>query len=168
MSLGPLGTAALLCAALATAPALAAPTVTVDGVTINGAVSTVNASVNVYYGLPYAAAARWRPPHDPAPLSNPFNAANIDDVLVCPQPQSIIVHAVTLTQSENCLSLNVFTPAAATPTAKLPVFFWIHGGGLQNGSGVVYDAANRVAARYHPETLRDFDQLGKRGRRRRL
>ncbi len=146
MSFRTFGTAALLCAALATAPALAAPTVTVDGVTIDGAVSTIDPSVDVYYGIPYATAERWRPPHDPAPLSNPFDASNIDDVAVCPQPQSIAVHGVTLTQSEDCLSLNVFTPAYATPTSKLPVFFWIHGGGLQNGSGVLYDASNLVAA----------------------
>jgi para-nitrobenzyl esterase len=146
MSLRTSGTAALLCAALASAPALAAPAVTLDGVTINGAVSTINTSVNIYYGIPYATAERWRPPHDPAPLSNPFDASNVDAVAVCPQPQSIAVHGVVLTQSENCLSLNVFTPASATPTAKLPVFFWIHGGGLQNGSGVIFDASNLVAA----------------------
>jgi para-nitrobenzyl esterase len=141
-----LGAAALLFATLAAAPALGAPTVTVDGVTIEGIVSTINMSVNVYYGIPYATAERWRPPHDPAPLSNPFDASNIDAVAVCPQPQSIAIHGVTLTQSEDCLSLNVFTPAYATPTSKLPVFFWIHGGGLQNGSGVIYDAASLAAA----------------------
>jgi para-nitrobenzyl esterase len=146
MNLRTLRTAAPLFAALATTSALAAPTVTVDGVTIDGAVSTINPSVNVYYGIPYATAERWRPPKDPAPLSNPFDASNIDAVAVCPQPDTIAVHGVTLTQSEDCLSLNVFTPAFATPASKLPVFFWIHGGGLQNGSGVIYDASNLVAA----------------------
>ncbi len=146
MSLTTLGTAATLFAVLAITSASAAPTVTVDGVTIGGTVSTVNPSVNVYYGIPYATAERWRRPHDPAPLSNPLDASNIDHVAVCPQPDSISVHGVTLTQSEDCLSLNVFTPAYATPTSKLPVFFWIHGGGLQNGSGVLYDASNLVAA----------------------
>ena len=146
MSLRTVGAATLLFVALATAPALAGPAVTVDGVTIEGAVSTVDPTVNVYYGIPYAAADRWRPPHDPAPLSNPFDASNIDAVAVCPQPQSISIHGVALTQSEDCLSLNVFVPSYATPTAKLPVFFWIHGGGLQNGSGVIYDASDLVAA----------------------
>jgi para-nitrobenzyl esterase len=140
------GIVALLCAAFAVAPALAAPAVTVDGVTIEGTVSTIKPSVNVYYGIPYAFAERWRPPHDPAPLANPFDASNVDHVAVCPQPDTIAIHGVTLTQSEDCLSLNVFTPAYATPTSKLPVLFWIHGGGLQNGSGVIYDAASLVAA----------------------
>jgi para-nitrobenzyl esterase len=36
--------------------------------------------------------------------------------------------------SEDCLFLNVFTPAAAKPGSKLPVMFWIHGGGYSGGS----------------------------------
>jgi len=140
------GTAALLCAAFVATPMLAASTVTVDGVKIDGTVSTINSSVDIYYGIPYATAERWKPPHDPAPLSSPFDASNVDDVAVCPEPITISVHGVTLSQSEDCLSLNVFTPASATPASKLPVFFWIHGGGFENGSGAIYDASNLVAA----------------------
>ena len=31
--------------------------------------------------------------------------------------------------SEDCLFLNVYTPADAKEKSKLPVMFWIHGGG---------------------------------------
>ena len=37
--------------------------------------------------------------------------------------------------SEDCLFLNVWRPASATPGAKLPVMVWIHGGGFTGGSG---------------------------------
>lgn len=36
--------------------------------------------------------------------------------------------------SEDCLYLNVFSQAGAKSKSKLPVMFWIHGGGYQGGS----------------------------------
>src|SRR5204862_166102 len=43
--------------------------------------------------------------------------------------------------SEDCLFLNIWTPASLTgsarPAANLPVFFWIYGGGFNEGSGAV-------------------------------
>jgi para-nitrobenzyl esterase len=38
---------------------------------------------------------------------------------------------------EDCLFLNVWRPANATPDAKLPVMVWIHGGGFVGGSGAL-------------------------------
>ena len=35
--------------------------------------------------------------------------------------------------SEDCLFLNVYVPADATDKSKLPVMFWIHGGGYSGG-----------------------------------
>lgn len=35
--------------------------------------------------------------------------------------------------SEDCLYLNVYRPAGIDPSAKLPVLFWMHGGGFQMG-----------------------------------
>lgn len=49
----------------------------------------------------------------------------------------------TRDMSEDCLFLNVWAPSAATPTSKLPVYFFIQGGGFNtnakagNGSGLV-------------------------------
>ena len=36
--------------------------------------------------------------------------------------------------SEDCLYLNVYAPADATSKSKLPVMFWIHGGGYSGGA----------------------------------
>lgn len=38
------------------------------------------------------------------------------------------------TQSEDCLHINIFRPSRAS-RGRLPVFFWIHGGGFIAGSG---------------------------------
>ena len=48
---------------------------------------------------------------------------------------------------EDCLSLNVWTPAPKTASAQpRPVMVWIHGGAFVNGTGKIYDA-RRLAAR---------------------
>ena len=36
--------------------------------------------------------------------------------------------------SEDCLTLNIWTPTAANPGKNLPVMLWIYGGGLSSGS----------------------------------
>jgi para-nitrobenzyl esterase len=43
--------------------------------------------------------------------------------------------------SEDCLRINVFTPAV-NDGKKRPVMFWIHGGGFTNGNGIEQDGYN--------------------------
>jgi para-nitrobenzyl esterase len=43
--------------------------------------------------------------------------------------------------SEDCLRINVFTPAV-NDGRKRPVMFWIHGGGFTNGNGIEHDGYN--------------------------
>ena len=38
-------------------------------------------------------------------------------------------------RSEDCLYLNIWTPAGAQPGDKLPVLFWVHGGAFLHGCG---------------------------------
>ncbi|KAF7762435.1 CAZyme family CE10 [Agaricus bisporus var. burnettii] len=47
--------------------------------------------------------------------------------------------------SEDCLTINVFRPSNLLPDAKLPVFFWTHGGGFLYGSSTEYNASLIVA-----------------------
>ena len=49
--------------------------------------------------------------------------------------------------SEDCLFLNVFTPASANSNSSLPVLVWVHGGAYLNGSGTTpwYDGENLAA-----------------------
>jgi para-nitrobenzyl esterase len=133
-------------AAIWSGSATAGPSVIVDGVTIDGAVSSLNSNVDIYFGIPYATASRWSPPHAHAALTSPFDASKFSTVAVCPQNEPVEVAGFTLTQSEDCLSLNVYVPASATPTSKLPVLFWIFGGELENGASVEYNAYNMIAA----------------------
>ncbi|MBW6523814.1 carboxylesterase family protein [Sphingomonas sp. RHCKR47] len=107
---------------------------------------TFDGDIRVFRGIPYAQAPignlRWKPPV-PAPAWTTVRAAT-DFGPACIQPTSKTPNVYTppapLPTSEDCLSLNVWTPKNA---AKAPVFVWIHGGSLVAGSSreVTYDGS---------------------------
>ena len=103
--------------------------------------------VKIFKGIPYAAPPvgelRFRHPRDPGSwrgvrMATQYGAAAVQQVSEIPEMPAN-VHGVPqmLAPSqyeEDCLYLNVWTPAAAADD-KLPVFIWIHGGGMVAGSG---------------------------------
>jgi para-nitrobenzyl esterase len=132
--------AALVSLATVQAFAASAPTVTIDSGALSGA---SDGAVDIYKGIPYAAppvgALRWMPPATPASWTGTRDATAFG--AICPQPQRPdggIAMGAGATQSEDCLSLNVFTPHGAH---KAPVMVWIHGGAHRfgSGSGAIYD-----------------------------
>lgn len=46
---------------------------------------------------------------------------------------------ITTHQSEDCLYMNIYRPAGTNSTSKLPVLFWIFGGGFEIGWNWMYD-----------------------------
>jgi len=92
----------------------------------------------VYRGIPFAAPPtgdlRWRPP---APV-RPWEGVKVAKVYgdSCPQPSSPDPSSgdIPAAMSEDCLYLNVWTPAE-TAGGKLPVIVFIHGGAFGQGSG---------------------------------
>jgi carboxylesterase type B len=51
---------------------------------------------------------------------------------------------VATNAGEDCLTINVQRPAGTSANAKLPVLFWIFGGGFQLGSTQMYDGASLI------------------------
>ncbi|MFT4912279.1 MAG: para-nitrobenzyl esterase [Brevundimonas sp.] len=108
-------------------------------------VGRVEAGIAAYKAIPYAAppvgTLRWREPQPAAAWTGMRDASSVGPI--CIQPPSGGDPGVgPLPMSEDCLTLNVWAPAAVE--APVPVMVWIHGGGLNNGSGTaaLYDGAN--------------------------
>jgi para-nitrobenzyl esterase len=120
---------------LVASDALAAPApLAIDSGTIEG---VREGDVDTYKGIPFAAPPvgelRWRAPQPAAPWTGVKRADRFSPI--CMQKGFYPEDAPPETMSEDCLTLNVWVPAGATPAARLPVMVWIYGGGLLNGSG---------------------------------
>jgi len=107
---------------------------------------TVVDGIAEFKGIPFAAAPlgplRWKAPQPVKPWTGirqtvAFGPACIQDPVLAGRM------APGVTRSEDCLYLDVWTPAKSAAT-KLPVIAWIYGGGFTGGmtSAPLYDGAN--------------------------
>jgi para-nitrobenzyl esterase len=126
------------CVLVAAAVQLASVAVGQQVVTESGAISGVLANgLRVYKGIPFAAPPvgdlRWRPPVHAAPWTGTRKADAFAPA--CMQVGVSMPGETTPAVSEDCLHLNIWTPAEAkTAPEHLPVIVWIYGGGYINGS----------------------------------
>ncbi|MFN9233738.1 MAG: carboxylesterase family protein, partial [Planctomyces sp.] len=83
--------------------------------------------VRIFRGVPYAAARvgerRWQAPGPVEPWQGVREATQVGALSLPGE-----TFAPRSAQSEDCLFLNIWTPASATADSNLPVLFWIHGG----------------------------------------
>lgn len=121
----------------------------------------VNENCVLFKGVPYAAPPtgelRFRPPQSPKPWQGVRRCDSWG--AACPQetphtpdtPYGIEFYSgedYPPKMDENCLFLNIWTPAK-NEDEKLPVMVWLHGGGVQSG--------------YSHETEFDGEALARRG-----
>lgn len=112
----------------------------------------LGAGIVRFAGIPYVApplgSLRWRAPQAAPARTQPLLASEL--LGGCPQKavSDGLYDSSVRFRSEDCLQLNVWTPALREG-AQRPVMVWIHGGGLVQGSAVelrpdgspVYDGA---------------------------
>ncbi|KAG9516949.1 lipase 3 precursor, partial [Aureobasidium melanogenum] len=136
-----------------------APVVQIQNGTIVGSSSS---GVDNFLGIPYAepptGTNRLKPPQTITSAFGTITATS--NPPACPQlPMAVNTTNIfsnlfgglltpVLTaerdQSEDCLFINVQRPAGISSDAKLPVIFWIFGGGFEIGANGGYDGANFV------------------------
>jgi para-nitrobenzyl esterase len=129
----------VLVAAVQLAGAAAAQQVQTESGTISGIQSN---GLSVYKGIPFAAPPvgdlRWRPPVHAALWTGTRKADAFAPA--CMQVGVSMPGETPPAVSEDCLYLNIWTPAKAgkeTAHEHLPVIVWIYGGGYINGSAAM-------------------------------
>lgn len=108
--------------------------------------------IHYFLGMPYGADTagpnRFMPPQKPKPWTDVYPALwwgnsapqNMDN-RYANKFAAFRDHWNYDDVSEDCLRINVFTPAMHDGK-KRPVLFWIHGGGFTNGNGIEQDGYN--------------------------
>uniref|UniRef100_A0A8B9SD34 Carboxylic ester hydrolase n=1 Tax=Apteryx owenii TaxID=8824 RepID=A0A8B9SD34_APTOW len=111
--------------------------------------------VNVFLGIPFAKAPvgslRFSPPEPPEAWNDLRDATSYPPL--CPQDLTILKNVEKkwkekhppFQTSEDCLYLNVYSPAGSDKKDKLPVMVWIHGGNFIFGGASRYDGSALAA-----------------------
>nr|XP_034378508.1 pyrethroid hydrolase Ces2a-like isoform X2 [Arvicanthis niloticus] len=116
-------------------------------------VKDTKSGVHAFLGIPFAkppvGPLRFAPPEDPEPWSGVRDGTL--QPAMCLQTDMMNLEGVEemrmtlLPMSEDCLYLNIYTPAHAQEGSNLPVMVWIHGGALVIGSASMNDASTLAA-----------------------
>lgn len=131
------------------------PAVTIkNGTVVGRSADQVDSFIGIPYVQPPVGDLRLRQPRS---IEQPFGTLVLPQVAAaCPQMNMSRVDTTGLNEqgtaiiddlssnftgvsSENCLTLTIQRPAGIPQTTKLPVLFWIHGGGWSIGASQWYD-----------------------------
>ncbi|KAM6177442.1 pyrethroid hydrolase Ces2e-like [Erethizon dorsatum] len=113
--------------------------------------------VHTFLGIPFAkppvGPLRFAPPEAPEPWSGvrdgtsyPAKCLQKTDEMNALVWMLLNVTVPHIPMSEDCLYLNIYTPAHAREDSKLPVMVWIHGGSLVSGMASLTDGAILAAS----------------------
>ncbi|XP_068116880.1 fatty acyl-CoA hydrolase precursor, medium chain-like [Hyperolius riggenbachi] len=120
-----------------------------EGITLP--VKETSKTADAFFGIPFAkppvGPLRFKYPEPPEPWESVRDASKYP--LSCLQNLAIMDGFSSVFKSsfqmppvsEDCLYLNVFTPSNRRPDSKLPVMFYIHGGGLLVGGASMNDGS---------------------------
>ncbi|KZV67209.1 carotenoid ester lipase precursor [Peniophora sp. CONT] len=116
--------------------------------------------VSIFRGIPYAQPPigdlRLRLPVANDPYSGTYNATAFGASCIqqigsdknmtglnpiAAQVLESVLAGSNVTDDEDCLTINVFTPANTTQNSMLPVVYWIYGGGFEDGASSAFNGS---------------------------
>ena len=134
-----------------TSPAGTFRGLTRDGVSLFRGIAYAEAPVGALRFAPPVAAAPNAGPHD-ATSFGPISVQDIDPLPLALPGTENNFYAPGAIASEDCLNLNIWTPAL--PGKKRPVLVWIHGGAFSSGSGTLVVSMGNVRRQWHSSSSR--------------
>ncbi|XP_046579693.1 cholinesterase 2-like [Haliotis rubra] len=124
-------------------PVIDAPWGVVEGTTnVTEDWTSYHAFLGIPFAVPPSGSRRFKRPQPHPGFNHTFKANKYGSA--CPQILNFLGFD-GVTGDEDCLTLNVFTPASITETRNIPVIVWIHGGGFVFGDAFTYDPSLIVA-----------------------
>ncbi|XP_028635095.1 pyrethroid hydrolase Ces2a-like [Grammomys surdaster] len=116
-------------------------------------IKDTKSGIHAFLGIPFAkppvGPLRFAPPEEPEPWSGVRDGTL--QPAMCLQTDIMNLEGMKemkltmLPMSEDCLYLNIYTPAHAQEGSNLPVMVWIHGGALVGGWASMNDASTLAA-----------------------
>jgi para-nitrobenzyl esterase len=107
--------------------------------------SNVCKYLGIHYAEPPVGDLRWRPPQPTPERSSTLAAESFGPQCVQQLGPLSFDSRSDMNMNEDCLYLNIWRPQKS---GSFPIMFWIHGGGLQTGSGAVQNYfGDRLAAK---------------------
>lgn len=107
-----------------------------------------------YLGIPYAKCQRFMPPepyHWNGVLPcTAYGSKSLGTTFCRTIPKN---QEIQMFGSEDCLNLNIWTPRNVAPGKKLPVVFYVHGGGYQIGSNSSVPESGELFLKDEPEMV---------------
>ncbi|XP_066205155.1 cocaine esterase [Saccopteryx leptura] len=119
-------------------------------------VKGTSVGVHIFLGIPFAkpplGPLRFAPPEPPEPWSGVKDGTTNPAMCLQDISDRRMVHLKlqnlnqpSISMSEDCLYLNIYTPAHTHKGSNLPVMVWIHGGGFMNGKASEYNGSALAA-----------------------
>ncbi|KAI8626225.1 Alpha/Beta hydrolase protein [Xylariaceae sp. FL1651] len=103
--------------------------------------------ITQWLGVPYAAAPlkelRFAAPIDPPPTTGIVEATQFKPICLPRSPSDFTMQPnKRFRVDEDCLYMNIFAPSNASESSKLPVMYFIQGGGFESNSNANFNASD--------------------------